>query len=743
MATEARRATLEIQLNARNATTSAFGAIHGSLAKIRQVGRDAFTSVTTFAGSTRAQLLGVVAALGGIQKLLIEPAKFEESLVRIAIASKSLENDIDRVRTAIEELAVSTGTRREDLAAGFEVAAKRARTFEEALKLVTTANQLATVSGAPVKDSLVELTAVMEAFGIGIAEVDRVAAKLFATTQRLPATAGDLIGELSRVGPEARDAGLGLEQVLAAIVSMEREGVKAKRTLRDFDNILQVVTENGKSFRDELKTITATGVPEFLAAFNRVDGTIASLIDGFKELGKVAALAFARPQFGDLENVLADAAQNIERIRAQSQLAGLEFAKWRHQIAPAIDAVQVLWNSILTGIEAAKQGFSVLFKTFVDIPYNLGRLGRATAEQFTASIRETLAGTKIGDLLGFTQEEANRIRNNADALAKDVEEAFDRIGKDLIEGAFDIVKAADKTDQAFVEFQGGLEQSRQQVELLNREIAKLEKEMRTLGSSAEREGQRVRDSFDWGEAQLQMWERIRGQPTAESFDARPGLLASGQEDLFPSTDAAGGKLEDLFEREARLAQEHSDRLVQIAQGAHAQIQASFAGSFDGFIQGALSAKEAAAEFGRSIVSMLNQLVANSLFESVFGVVGQPGRGSAAFGGLVNAIFSAKGNVLPGSFMPVKAFAQGGVITRPTIGVIREAGMNEAVVPLPDGRRIPVKMLGGGGGVTNNHYWTVNAMDGPSVMRVLTSAAGRRAHEAVAMNAARTRRGAPK
>lgn len=62
--------------------------------------------------------------------------------------------------------------------------------------------------------------------------------------------------------------------------------------------------------------------------------------------------------------------------------------------------------------------------------------------------------------------------------------------------------------------------------------------------------------------------------------------------------------------------------------------------------------------------------------------------------LAGAIGMANGAVnLKGGWTPIRAFATGGTVTRPTIGIIGEAGMNEAVVPLPDGRRIPVALQG--------------------------------------------------
>jgi hypothetical protein len=57
---------------------------------------------------------------------------------------------------------------------------------------------------------------------------------------------------------------------------------------------------------------------------------------------------------------------------------------------------------------------------------------------------------------------------------------------------------------------------------------------------------------------------------------------------------------------------------------------------------------------------------------------------------------ANGGVLSGGF---KAFANGGTVTKPTLGLVGEGRYNEAVVPLPDGRSIPV--IGATGTTENN------------------------------------------
>ena len=63
------------------------------------------------------------------------------------------------------------------------------------------------------------------------------------------------------------------------------------------------------------------------------------------------------------------------------------------------------------------------------------------------------------------------------------------------------------------------------------------------------------------------------------------------------------------------------------------------------------------------------------------------------------LFGANGGVAGGGWkpFPVTAFANGGMVNGPTLGLVGEGKYNEAIVPLPDGRSIPVQMTGAGSG----------------------------------------------
>lgn len=82
--------------------------------------------------------------------------------------------------------------------------------------------------------------------------------------------------------------------------------------------------------------------------------------------------------------------------------------------------------------------------------------------------------------------------------------------------------------------------------------------------------------------------------------------------------------------------------------------------------------------------------------------GMEGGMSSGVAALLSMIGFADGGVMTSSGpLPLKKYAGGGIANSPQLAMFGEGSMNEAYVPLPDGRSIPVTMKGGGGGVVVN------------------------------------------
>jgi hypothetical protein len=182
-------------------------------------------------------------------------------------------------------------------------------------------------------------------------------------------------------------------------------------------------------------------------------------------------------------------------------------------------------------------------------------------------------------------------------------------------------------------------------------------------------------------------------------------------------EAAKGPM-DLIKDAAGSARGELDKLTnwgfQAVEGAKA-IGSAFGQAFKDIASGSMSAQEALANMMQSIadhfLDMAAQIIAQQITMMIYGIIlkalgvmGGVGGGtganySGAFGSTPGTSFSdalkmpklaANGAVWEGGF---QAFANGGIVQGPTLGLVGEGKYNEAIVPLPDGRSIPVQMQG--------------------------------------------------
>jgi tape measure domain-containing protein len=159
---------------------------------------------------------------------------------------------------------------------------------------------------------------------------------------------------------------------------------------------------------------------------------------------------------------------------------------------------------------------------------------------------------------------------------------------------------------------------------------------------------------------------------------------------------AGEEAETLFQEEKAL--QGAQKLKADMQGIAGAIGDAFGEAFKGIVTGSISAQEALEGVFQSIadyfMDMVAQMIAEFLkLQLIKGLASLfPGLGFAN-GGVAPGGFQAfaSGGIAAGGF---QAFANGGIVTGPTLGLVGEGRYNEAVIPLPDGKSVPVKLSGG-------------------------------------------------
>jgi tape measure domain-containing protein len=212
-------------------------------------------------------------------------------------------------------------------------------------------------------------------------------------------------------------------------------------------------------------------------------------------------------------------------------------------------------------------------------------------------------------------------------------------------------------------------------------------------------------------------ERLEGKAPEVEGDAKNAEGA-----VTPKT-TKGYLADGLSDAQERLT-ELTNTGYQVVQAANA-IGDAFGTAFKGLVSGSMTAQEALAGMFQSIADhfadMVAQMIAEWLkaqlikgFMSILGML-IPGGGGGIGAGLSSGFDAgpssaidtsaagwgtafntplkfANGGIAAGGF---QAFANGGMVTGPTMGLVGEGRYNEAIVPLPDGKSIPVELAGGG------------------------------------------------
>jgi tape measure domain-containing protein len=230
-------------------------------------------------------------------------------------------------------------------------------------------------------------------------------------------------------------------------------------------------------------------------------------------------------------------------------------------------------------------------------------------------------------------------------------------------------------------------------------------------------------SLSYGKTMLALQNQLK---LAQILDPRAERRAQIRQE---NPDLSDMQIESQAAREEQVAAatKARDQLRSIASS----IGDAFGTAFKGIITGTASVREALAGMFQSIADSFADMVAKMIaewlkaqliqgFANIFsaivpGIAGIGGGGlssgfsagassaidtsAAGWGAAFNTPLKfANGGIASGGF---RAFANGGIVTGPTLGLVGEGRYNEAVIPLPDGKSVPVDLGGGAGNIQSS------------------------------------------
>lgn len=312
------------------------------------------------------------------------------------------------------------------------------------------------------------------------------------------------------------------------------------------------------------------------------------------------------------------------------------------------------------------------------------------AEQKRAVSKADQAATNQANIRAEIKAEADRKRAAAEALA------LDNQREQLIRGISDEVYRQREGELAYLMLQGlRLNMNKADLEVLSRlyferealqqqekDRAESEREMQRLIKEGERKEKTRLDTVK------KLYEDTRTPAEKLNIElARLNdMLADGSIDWDLYSRAvfnAQDRFEDATKEATKAGKSMADELREAIEG----FGRSSANAIADFVMGTKNSFKDLAQ------SILRDLISLTVYRTITAPI---------FGAFANAFLPAApiakadgGIVGPMGDMPLRRYARGGIATSPQLALFGEGSMNEAYVPLPDGRSIPVTMTNGG------------------------------------------------
>ena len=193
--------------------------------------------------------------------------------------------------------------------------------------------------------------------------------------------------------------------------------------------------------------------------------------------------------------------------------------------------------------------------------------------------------------------------------------------------------------------------------------------------------------------------------TALQIDRNNAQILFNEKTKFgaDATDAEIDKLSAdlaLFDSKIALAEKEADLLAQVEMTFRNSFEKGMSTAIQGLIEGTTNLKDAFLSMTKSILSAMAQILAQQAAIAIMGSI--PFFPGGGLGGREGGVMKSPG---------YRSFGTGGVSTGPDSGYPATLHGTEAVVPLPNGKSIPVEMSGGTGG--NNVTVNVSMVTGES------------------------------
>ncbi len=370
-------------------------------------------------------------------------------------------------------------------------------------------------------------------------------------------------------------------------------------------------------------------------------------------------------------------------------------------------AGQALAGGLGAGLEQAKRDFAQIQKLWSDAPSP--GTGRRTGGRSMALAADDSGGTSASRAASDARRAASEQERLEDRRASLAQRAIS-LQEQLENSIADVAAAyegvgASPVDQLFLDRNEAITESNRQVKDLTASVMELEREVNAAGGSIDVKP--YADLIDrlsvanvaLADKEYQQGMKEIGETAAEA--------AINQLTFVDATELQTGALAGVRNG----ISSYLESIGTLSENISNVTQNAFKGLEDAIVSLTMTGKFSFKDFALSVIEDLTRMVTRMLviapilqfIQSLIpgGGLNLSGANALSAGKITpGGIFANGGIMTSDGPVPLKTYSRGGIANSPQLALYGEGSKPEAYVPLPDGRRIPVAMQGGGGGSTN-------------------------------------------
>lgn len=666
-------------------------------------------------------------------------ADFEQSMAKVKAVSGATSTEFESLTNNAKELGRTTRFTASEVSALQLEFAKLGFTSEEITQVTGATLNLAQATGSDLAQSAEVAGATLRAFGLDASETGHVTDVMAAAFSSSALDINSFQDSMKFVAPVAKAAGVTLEEATAMLGQLANNGIKGSNAGTSLRRILQEVAGTGMDFGEAMKKsagevinladakdeVGRTASSAFLvlkegmgdvdgltAALEKSNGAAKEMADtmddtaegAFKKM--MSAIEGAQIEIGSklapgmikLAGVVTDVAGKFSGMSEGAQMAIIALGGVASQVGPMLVALP----HFAQGLKIAKIQFGLLNKTMAANPFGLvaagitvlvGAIIMLTDETKDAvSAVDKLAEANKG--LGLEEQKRN-IQKQIEDQEKLVEELEkERDAKQaLVDQNYGgkAIKEAKESAAAYAAATSELDEMNAMLTNVNESLNSNAEStniagdsVTELGNNTEQTTAKLKDKSNTLGFLMNKLEEVPNtriwQPVKESTDEANNSLGA----LF-------NRLEETpvqgFTRQLTFAESMMQAMSQTATSFGNIIGAAFAD----MISGAKKGKDAMKDMAKALISAALAASQASIIEAMI----NSGKFTGPAAPIVIPALVASGVALvQGLFNSLPAFADGGIVSGPTLGLVGEypgAKTNpEVIAPLDKLRG----MLGG-------------------------------------------------